>query len=88
MGKNKKILTIFAIIVGLIFTFAVIFLLIVFTGRVGMIPVEHNCTDMGGYCSIKDCINEEIKVKYKCNLDGDSTPNEGQQIDGVCCLSI
>ena len=88
-SKKGEGLTLNVIVVAALALLVLVILAIIFMGRTGMFRKESgNCANMGGSCSTKGCSGDyERKVAYDCNLDGDTNLNEGQTIDGVCCIS-
>ncbi len=90
MRKKAQGLSLNVIIIAALALLVLVILAVIFTGRAGMFRKESgDCNTMGGYCSRTGCTGDyERKVGYDCNLDGDDSFNEGQAVDGVCCISI
>jgi hypothetical protein len=89
MNKRGAELSLNVIIIAALALLVLVIVAIIFMGRTGMFRKESgNCVNMGGYCSTKACNGDyERRVSYDCNLDGDTNLNEGQTIDGVCCIA-
>lgn len=90
-SNNKKgaELSLNVIIIAALALLVLVIVAVIFMGRTGMFRRESgNCVNMGGYCSKTGCNGDyERRVGYDCNLDGDTSLNEGQATDGVCCIS-
>jgi hypothetical protein len=91
LSKNKRgaDLSLNVIVVAALALLVLVILAIIFMGRTGMFRKESgSCANFGGSCSTRGCTEDyQRKVGYDCNLDGDSSFNEGQSIDGVCCIT-
>ena len=89
MRKKAQGLSLNAIIIAALALLVLVILAVIFMGRAGMFRRESGeCGVMGGYCSRTGCTGTyERQVGYDCDLDGDNSVNEGQTIDGVCCVS-
>ncbi len=90
MRKKAQGLSLNVIIIAALALLVLVILAVVFMGRAGMFRRESGgCTTLGGSCSRTGCTGDyERQVAYDCDLDGDGTANEGQAIDGVCCISV
>jgi len=88
-SKRGAELSLNVIIIAALALLVLVIVAVIFMGRAGTFRKESgNCANMGGYCSRTGCTNDyERKVAYDCNMDNDNTFNEGQSIDGVCCIS-
>jgi len=88
--KSKKgaELSLNVIIIAALALLVLVIVAVIFMGRTGTFNKQSNtCENMGGYCSRTGCLDGEVKAGYySCNMDNDNTQNEGQSIDGVCCL--
>jgi len=89
MKKKAQGLSLNVIIIAALALLVLVILAVIFMGRIGMFGKESgDCATFGGSCSRTDCEGDFTRqVRYDCDLDGDGTINEGQAIDGVCCIS-
>ena len=91
--KKGQGISINMIIVAAIALLVLVVLSVIFIGKVGKTRQEiDRCETARGRCVFNptsDCAGTYDTVRYDlgCNNDGDSTYNEGAQIDGVCCIS-
>jgi len=89
MRKKAQGLSLNVIIIAALALLVLVIVAVIFMGRAGMFRRESgDCATLGGYCSRTGCAGDfERQVSYDCNLDGDRSVNEGQTIDGTCCIS-
>jgi hypothetical protein len=89
MKKKAQGLSLNVIIIAALALLVLVILAVIFMGRTGVFRRQSgDCTTLGGQCSRTGCTGDYTrKIAYDCDLDGDKTINEGQAIDGVCCLS-
>ena len=87
--KKAQGLSLNVIIIAVLALLVLVILAVIFMGRAGGFRRDSgSCTTIGGSCSITGCTGEfERQISNDCDLDGDGSFNEGQQVDGVCCLS-
>jgi hypothetical protein len=90
--RNKKGqgLSLNVIIIAALALLVLVILAVIFMGRAGMFRRESgNCGALGGVCSRTGCTGDfQRSIGYDCDLDGDGSSNEGQTIDGTCCISV
>jgi len=89
MRKKAQDLSLNVIIIAALTLLVLVILAVIFMGRTGMFRKESgDCGTVGGFCSRTGCTGTyEKETGYDCNLDNDKSVNEGQTIDGVCCVS-
>ncbi len=88
---KKGDLSLNLIIVAAILMIVFVVIVVIFSGRMGMFRSSiDKCESYKGVCSKTGCTGayEIEKPEYDCDLDGDGKYNEGQQIDGVCCITV
>lgn len=90
MSKKAEGLSLNVIVVAALALLVLVILAIIFVGRIGNFNTESGkCEAYGGSCVRTSCNGDyQRQVGYDCNLDGDDTSNEGQAVDGICCVSI
>ena len=90
MKTKAQGLSLNVIIIAALALLVLVILAVILMGRTGMFRRESgDCTTMGGSCSRTGCTGDyQREVGYDCDLDGDRTTNEGQAVDGVCCISV
>ena len=90
MTKKAQGLSLNVIIIAALALLVLVILAVIFMGRAGMFRKQSgDCATMGGYCSRTGCTGDyERKVSYDCDLDGDGSVNEGQSVDGSCCVAV
>jgi len=88
--KKAQGLSLNVIIIAALALLVLVILALIFTGRIGTFTQSSgDCVINGGQCQRTDCTGENSRqISNSCDLDGDGTLNEGQAIDGICCLSI
>ena len=89
MRRKAQGLSLNTIIIAALALLVLVIVAVIFTGRAGLFRVESgSCDNNGGQCVRTDCDGAfQRSVGHDCNLDGDDTLNEGQAIDGICCIS-
>ncbi len=90
MKKKAQGLSLNVIIIAALALLVMVILAVIFMGRLGGFREgSGDCATFGGFCSRTSCEGDYTRqVSYDCDLDGDSTVNEGQAVDGVCCISV
>lgn len=90
MRKKAQGLSLNVIIIAAIALLVLVILAVIFMGRLGVFRKgSGDCETMGGFCLRTSCEGDYSReVSYDCDLDGDGTVNEGQAIDGICCISV
>lgn len=88
-NKRGAELSLNVIIVAALALLVLVILAVIFMGRAGIFRQQSgDCTTLGGSCSRTGCTGQyQRQMAYDCDLDGDKSVNEGQAIDGVCCVS-
>lgn len=89
MKRKSQGLTLNTIIIAALVLIVLVILVLIFTGRMGITRKNvDDCTNNGGFCQ-QECTGDYSRqVSYECDKDGDGKPNEGAQIDGICCVKI
>ena len=87
--RKAQSLSLNTIIIAALALLVLVIVAVIFTGRAGMFRQESGkCAAYSGTCQRVACDGDfQRVVNYDCDLDGDNTPNEGQPIDGICCIS-
>ena len=90
MHKKGESLSLNVIVIAALALLVLVILAVIFVGRAGLFRTESGkCDAFSGTCQRIACNGDYQKnVGYDCDLDGDNTLNEGQAIDGICCVSI
>lgn len=88
--KKAQGMSLNVIIIAALALLVLVILALILTGRIGFFNRESgDCSTMGGSCLRTGCTGDfQKKVGYNCDLDGDGTFNEGQSVDGVCCITV
>ncbi|MBU0536120.1 MAG: hypothetical protein KKE20_04090 [Nanoarchaeota archaeon] len=91
---KKGDLSLNLIIIAAILMIIFIVLILIFTGRMSIFKGSiEDCLSVRGECvqnPATECTGDYkvINTKYSCDNDRDNKPNEGEKVDGVCCVSI
>ncbi len=88
-SKKAQGLSLNVIIIAVLALLVLVILAVIFTGKAGVFRRDSgDCNVLGGSCSRTGCTGDyERQISYDCDLDGDGTFNEGQAVDGICCIS-
>jgi hypothetical protein len=89
--KKAQSLSLNTIIIAALALLVLVILAFVFMGRFSLFTKESgDCATMKGTCIRSGSCDGtyQKQVSYDCDLDGDGTKNEGQSIDGICCISL
>mgnify|MGYP001066643193 CR=1 FL=1 len=95
MRRKGQSISINTIIVAAVAVLVLVVVSVIFMGKMGQTRIQMDkCESAGGRCVYDrygECVNlpyHTLREDLLCNLDGDSNYNEGDHIDGVCCIKV